>query len=199
MRDLGRSRAAVGRADTASDEIERTLWLALSADHAVAGRAVLVGGSAVNLYTGSYRPTDVDMCARLDDEDRRALGEVGFEHLQGDHFAYTFADGQRWLLEFPESSVDGEVSEIELDAKETVYVISLESLVVDRVTQATDGFAVTFDEAVRLCVAVYPDADWQLVEADLRHRDGLRPTLRLAATYKAVMEAVADLRRNPRR
>jgi hypothetical protein len=197
MRDLDRSRAALARADSATDEIERTLWLAKGADHALNGRPVLVGGAAVNLYTGLYQPTDVDMCARLDNEDRLALVQVGFDGLRGDHFRYTFTDGQAWLLEFPEAVVDGDVGEIELDSEERVRVITLESLIVDRVTQATDGGGVTLDEAVRLCVAVYDDADWKKVEADIRVRDQLRPRLGLDATYRRVIARVIQIGEGP--
>lgn len=100
------------RADGSGGEIERSLWLALAADYAIKRRAVLVGGAAVNLHTGSYRPTAVDMCAYLDVADRESMRAVGFENLQGDHFAYTFGDGEHWLIGFPDSQVDGDVEEV---------------------------------------------------------------------------------------
>ena len=133
----------------------------------------------MNLYTGSYRPTDVDMCAFLDDVDRETLKELGFAHLQGDHFAYTFPDGQRWWLEFPSHRVDGEVVRMPLDEEETLEVISLESLILDRVLQATDDTDITFDEAVRLCLAVLEDADWERVETQVAQRDSVAPRLRI--------------------
>jgi len=42
--------------------------LAKAADRAIGGKAVLVGGAAVNLHTGSYRPTDVDLRRRHEAE-----------------------------------------------------------------------------------------------------------------------------------
>lgn len=188
MRNPGRAKAALERAEKETDEIDRSLWLAKAADHAIEGRAVLVGGAAVNLHTKSYRPTDVDMCAYLDEDDRRALQEAGFDHLQGDHFGYEFEDGEKWLIEFPSSQVDGDVTSIVLDNDEILEVISLESLIVDRVLQATDGTKVTFIEAVRLCVAVFEEADWSKVGDEIGRRDELEPMLDLDSTYRRVVD-----------
>ncbi len=69
-------------AHSEKNAILRSLWLAKAADYAIKGRAVLVGGTAVNLHTGSYRPTDIDMCALLDASDRQALVELGFTNSQ---------------------------------------------------------------------------------------------------------------------
>lgn len=188
MREPDRARAALERAEGAQDEIERTLWLAKAASDAVSGRTVLVGGSAVNLHTGSYQPTDIDMCGYLDQDDREALKQAGFRHRQGDHFHYDFANGERWLLEFPSSQVDGEVTVVTLDADESLEVISLESLIVDRLLQATDGTKVTFLEAVRLCVATFDEAQWAKVDADVRQRSELEPMLDLDVTYRRAMD-----------
>jgi hypothetical protein len=186
------AKAALERAANETDEIDRSLWLAKAADHAVVERAVLVGGAAVNLYTRSYRPTDIDMCAYLDEADRQALQEAGFRHLQGDHFDYEFDDGQRWLIEFPSSQVDGDVISVVLDDHESLTVISLESLIVDRALQATDGTRVTFTEAVRLCVAVFEDADWTKVDDEIRQRNELEPMLDLDPTYRLVVDETGE-------
>jgi hypothetical protein len=177
LKKLERAEKALRQAAAEPDEIRRSLWLARAADLAVKANAVLVGGAAVNLHTGSYRPTDVDMCAYLDRADRASLTSLGFRYLQGDHFSYTFPDGERWLLEFPYSQVDGSVSVIELGNSETLNVISVESLIIDRVQQATDGAAGTFDEAVRLCVAVFRRADWPTVQREIEKRDSAGPLL----------------------
>jgi len=189
LRNAQKATKALERAEQQTDEIDRSLWLAKAADHAIRGHAVLVGGAAVNLHTGSYRPTDVDMCAYLDEDDRQVLMNLGFEHIQGDHFAFTFGDGERWLIEFPDSQVDGEVMHVKLDDDETLEVISLESLIVDRSLQATDGTQVTFDEAVRLCVAIFEYPNWALVETDIMERDRLQPSLRLSDTYERIVAA----------
>jgi hypothetical protein len=147
----------------------------------------------VNLHTGSYRPTDVDMCAFLDQNDREALEELGFLHLQGDHFEYTFADGERWLLEFPDRVVDGQISRIALDDQEILEVIRLESLIIDRVVQATDKTSTTFDEAVRLCVAVFEKTDWAWVDREIKRRDSNEPGLGLGDVYAKVMSRTKAL------
>lgn len=68
----------------------------------------------------------------------------------GRPFPHRFSDGEEWLVEFPDSQVDGEVVRIALDPGIELSVISPESLIVDRVLQATDGTCVTRDEAERL-------------------------------------------------
>ena len=147
----------------------------------------------MNLHTGSYRPTDVDMCAFLDQKDWEALEELGFRHLQGDHFEYTFADGERWLLEFPDRVVDGQTSWIALDDQEFLEVIRLESLIVDRVGQATDKTSTTFDEAVRLCVAVFEKTDWAWVDREIKRRDRNEPALGFGDVYAQVISRTKAL------
>jgi hypothetical protein len=193
LKKVDRAKKALRRAAAESDEIRRSLWLARTADLAIKANAVLVGGAAVNLHTGSYRPTDIDMCAYLDRADRQSLTDLGFRHLQGDHFEYTFPDGERWLLEFPDSQVDGSVSVIDLGDSEILNVISLESLIIDRVLQATDGTAGTFDEAVRLCVAAFRRADWPEVQREIEKRDSAETLLELRQTYTRVLQRTRTL------
>lgn len=191
MRQSNKARSALEAAQSADkNAILRSLWLAKAADYGIKGRAVLVGGTAVNLHTGSYRPTDIDMCALLDASDRQALVELGFTISQGDHFEYRFADGELWLLEFPDSQVDGDIDLIALSSEDQLAVIRQESLIVDRLLQATDGTEITFQEAVRLCAVVYSSTNWSWVEGEIGRRDSLEPRLQLAATYARVIEEV---------
>lgn len=190
MRRPDKARTALVRAEQETDDIERSVWFAKAADHAISDRAVLVGGTAVNLHTRLYHPTDVDMCAYLEKADRQALEELGFENTQGDHFRYTFEDGRIMLLEFPSRRVDGGVMQIALDDDEPLTVIDRESLVVDRIEQATDGTQVTFDEAVRYCYAVAGEVDWSRVEEEITKRDQASPLLKLARTYERVLHEV---------
>lgn len=191
MRQSDKARSALEAAQFADkNAILRSLWLAKAADYGIKGRAVLVGGTAVNLHTGSYRPTDIDMCALLDASDRQALVELGFINSQGDHFEYRFADGELWLLEFPDSQVDGDVDLIALSSEDQLAVIRKESLIVDRLFQATDGTEIMFQEAVRLCAVVYASTNWSWVESEIGRRDSLEPGLQLAATLARVMEEV---------
>lgn len=187
MRDVEAARRALDRAEEATDEIDRSVWLAKAADHAISRGAVLVGGAAVNLHTAVYKPTDVDLCAYLDEEDRTELDRLGFKRLQGDHFLYTFRDGEKWPVEFPDSVVDGDVMHVSLDTDEVLVVISTESLVLDRIRQATDRTDVTLDEAVRLCRAVKDTADWSWIEAKVNEESRRAPLLRLRETYEEVL------------
>lgn len=175
------------------DAVLRSLWLAKAADYGIKDRAVLVGGAAVNLHTGSYRPTGVDMCAFLDGSDRQTLVELGFSNSQGDHFEYQFEDGELWLLEFPDSQVDGDVSMIQLSDEDTLAVISRESLIVDRLLQATDGTTITFEEAVRLCVVTYRTTNWSWVSTEIGRRDSLEPGLGLSDVFDRVLHKVRSL------
>lgn len=193
MRDLARAREALSAAEQASAETERSVWLAKAADYAIVDHAVLVGGAAVNLHTQSYRPTDVDLCAYLDAGDREALIEIGFTQSHGDHFKYEMPDGEIWLLEFPDTRVDGTTMQVRLSPTDELTVITVESLVVDRIDQATDGSGTTFDEAVRLCLAVLGTADWPEVERQLGGRHILQPYTKIIPTYERVMEAVRRL------
>lgn len=197
MRNLQGAKAALDRAENEPNELDRSLWLARAASHAIEGRAVLVGGAAVNLHTQSYRPTDVDMCAYLDEADRQALEEVGFQRLQGDHFSFQLADGEQWLIEFPSSQVDGDVTLVVLEGDETLDVISLESLIVDRVLQATDGTGVAFDEALRLMVSVFDHADWARVDHEIGERDRLAPKMRIQPTFTRLVEQARSLLADP--
>jgi hypothetical protein len=193
VRNPERAKHALERAELANDEIERSLWLVKAADHGIAGSATLVGGAAVNLHTGSYVPTDVDICAYLDEADRASLRALGFRHIQGDHFEFTFPDGETWPIEFPDSRLDGTVMSIRLDPEETLDVISLESLIVDRLLQATDGNRVTFDEAVRLVAATITRADWDTVEEDVNRRETAGLISGLTKVKQDVLERVRQL------
>lgn len=170
-----------------SDDIDRSVWLAKAADHAISRDAVLVGGAAVNLHTVVYKPTHVDLCAYLGEEDRTELDRLGSRHLQGDHFLYTFRDGEKWPVEFPDSVEDGDVMHVSLSADEVLTVISTESLVLDRIRQATDRTDVTFDEAVRLCRAVRQTANWAAIESQINEEHRQAPPLRLRETYQRVL------------
>jgi hypothetical protein len=191
VRDIEAAKRALERAERATEEVDRSVWLAKAADHAISRDAVLVGGTAVNLHTAVYKPTDVDLCAYLDEDDRTELDRLGFKHLHGDHFLYTVPDGEKWPVEFPDSVVDGDVMHVLLDAGEELTVISTESLVLDRVRQATDRTNVMFNEAVRLCRAVKGTADWALIEDRVSEEDRRAPLLRLRATFEQVMAKAA--------
>lgn len=163
-------RVELDRANTEPDPTKRRLWLIAAIDAIIARPVFLVGGVAVDLHTGSYRPTDIDLVGVVSRRDRDALVTAGFVESGGRHLQWQYPDGHADLVEFPESVLDGDFEQIRLSDTAAINVITAESLVVDRIHQATDGTNVTFDDAVRLVTAVSDRVDWPAVAHDLRSR-----------------------------
>ena len=159
--------AELGRADREEDPALRRLWLVAAVDTIVARPVFLVGGAAVDLHTGSYGPTDVDLVGVVTSEDREALVRAGFVETGGRHLRWDYRDGTSEFVEFPASNLGGSFEQIQLSDTVTMSVITVESLVVDRIVQATDGTDVTFDEARRLIVAASDRVDWPAVVAEI--------------------------------
>lgn len=157
-------------AEREHDPMVRRLWLVAAVQAIVPRPIFLVGGSAVDLHTGGYRPTDIDLVGAVGAADRAALIDVGFLESGGRHLKWMFSDGSTELIEFPESQLDGTFERIALSEDIAINVITVESLIVDRIHQATDGTSVTFDEAVRLVIAVGDRADWAAIASDLASR-----------------------------
>ena len=168
----------------------RRLWLVAAVQAIVGHPVVLVGGAAVDLHTGGYNPTDIDLVGAVTSDDRQALEDAGFDRIGSRYFRWGFPDGSHELVEFPDSVLDGELVQLELDGGVAVNVISLESLVVDRLLQATDRSMVTFEEAVRLVAAVVGEVDWRWVADDIRARPLRQPIERFAR--KAILEVGAN-------
>lgn len=175
-------RAELMRADGESDRSLRRLWLVAAIDAIVPRPVFLVGGAAVDLHTGRYQPTDVDLVGVVTAEDRSALVAAGFVETGGRHLQWDYPDGTNELVEFPGSTLDGSFEQIQLSDTVRMNVISVESLVVDRIVQATDSTGVTFDEALRLIVATADRVDWVAVVAEI---DANPETPYLGSTGKA--------------
>ncbi|MCG6963588.1 MAG: hypothetical protein LJE95_10015 [Acidobacteria bacterium] len=93
-------------------------------------KPVLVGGAAVELYTGGACTTDdIDMVGSITPNVETALSEVGFER-QGRHWVH---EGAQVFVEFPNSTleVDERAEWHELEGQR-VWIISAEDLLVDR-------------------------------------------------------------------
>lgn len=158
----------LARADRESDPSLRRLWLVAAIDAIVARPVFLVGGAAVDLHTGRYQPTDVDIVGVVTSADRRALVDAGFVETGGRHLRWDYVDGTNEFVEFPGSTLDGTFERIQLSDSVAMNVITVESLVVDRIVQATDGTDVTFDEALRLIVATTDRVDWSAVANEIK-------------------------------
>ena len=164
--DLDELRARAAAA--APWSIERTLWVVALIDAVLTQDVILIGGAAHNLYTGDYRPTDIDLAAPdVDRSTFRALTAAGFTDLGPGHrhIGLLLDDEEPPLLvEFPTSGSDIEATTtVQLTDEVAVQVISLEDLVVDRLIQATDRTRVTFEDAVALTVAAFDEIAWPTV------------------------------------
>jgi hypothetical protein len=76
-----------------------------------------------------------------------------------------------------------------------ISIIAVTDLMMDRLTQATDGIGVTRDEAVQLAVAAHDRIDWDAVEgraANAAHSEAFLWGLpELAAELRRLAEAAA--------
>lgn len=155
-------RAAV---EPAHSTVRKLLTAAAFATAGLDG-AVLVGGTAAELHTGSYRPTDIDLVGFRKPGYTRSLEDLQFKR-EGRHWLYSFDDGEILAIEVPADRLAAFATEppqvIDLGPGE-LAVISLNDLMMDRLLQATGGEPVTFDEAVRLGVAAYERIDWASLE-----------------------------------
>ncbi|MDK1038988.1 MAG: hypothetical protein QGD91_08715 [Actinomycetota bacterium] len=155
-------------ASAESGSIERTLWITALVSEVLDRRVVLIGGAAHNLYTGEYRPTDIDLAATgVGRSEFETLAKHGFidRGIGHRHIELHLRDSEPpELVEFPTDLTDIDSTDtVRLAEGVAVEVISLSDLVVDRLIQATDGTPVTFDDAVALLVATSSEVDWTTV------------------------------------
>lgn len=148
--------------------MERHLFVVAAVESILDRSVVLVGGAAVNVVTGTYYPTDLDLVAAVNAEDRRMLVAGGFEWagVGHRHLSTTMPDGEVILVEFSDSELDAVFppERIEIEPGISVSIISLNDLVMDRLKQATDGTLVTLDAAIDLAAAAYASIDWDWLE-----------------------------------
>ena len=93
---------------------------------------ILVGGAAVELYTGgAYSTSDLDFVGSLSPSAESELESAGFRKI-GRHWAHEEA---RVFLEFPGTQLDEGAGSVDLQiAGCTVRVIAPEALIVDRLS-----------------------------------------------------------------
>jgi hypothetical protein len=172
---------------------ERKLLTAAAFSEAALENAVLVGGTAVELHTGSYRPTDIDLVGYTRSGSDATLVELGFAR-NGRHWLFTFNDGETIAIEVPGDRLDDYALEtpspIDL-ALGRLAVIGLNDLMMDRLLQATGGELVTMEEAVRLAVAAYERIDWEGLSArsGAAAQDGTLARAALPAVLASVRNA----------
>lgn len=174
--------------DAPADSAERILFTVAAFDGLVDDDVVLVGGGAQVTHTGVGRLTDIDLVGVLGDDDERRLEAAGFRR-QERHWVYA-TDRGAVAVELPGSALGPEET-FELVAVDgaVVRVIAATDLMMDRLLQATDGTAVTHDEAAALATAAGDRIDWEALAARAR---------RLVATSDRLArlpDLVAELRR----
>ena len=181
------ARRALEAAEQADDPSVRRLWLVAAIEAIISRSVVIVGGAAVDFHTGGYQATDVDLVGVVSKADRQALIDAGFEIVGSRYLSWSFRTGNPQLVEFPDGVLDGTLIQVVLDSGVAVNVISLESLVIDRLEQATDKTLVTFEEAVRLVAATGDRIDWSLVAGAISQRP-LRGVIEIVAN-RVLIEA----------
>ena len=179
----------------AKGSTRRKLLTAAAFAAAALDDAVLVGGTAVELHTGSYRPTDIDLVGYRRRGYSARLQGLGFEK-SGRHWLLEFGDGETLAIEVPDDRLGDFAVEppmiVDLEPG-TLAVISLNDLMMDRLLQATGGESVTLEEATRLAVASYPEIGW----AELVERAAGAAAARSSAG-EALPDVLATVRRRAR-
>jgi hypothetical protein len=179
----GQASHALERAEEATEPALQRLWVVAAIEATLDTRLVIIGGVAVDLHTGTYCPTDVDVIGSLSKADRRQLHEAGFVEYGSRHVAWSPRSGPPVLVEFPSSTLDADYDLIELEAGVTVAVIDLRGLLIDRLLQATHPNSVSFDDAVALVAAVSDEVDWTSLATEVNARPD--------ATYLGLSEVTA--------
>lgn len=172
---------------------ERKILTAAAFSEAALENAILVGGTAVELHTGSYRPTDIDLVGDPRPGSDATLVGLGFAR-NGRHWLFTFNDGETLAIEVPGDRLDDYAREAPrpIDpALGRLAVIGLNDLMMDRLLQATGGERVTTEEAVRLAVAAYERIDWEGLSArsSAAAHDGTLAGAALPAVLASVRKA----------
>jgi len=148
------------------DSPARALLVTAAVSAAVGAEYVLVGESAVNVHTGVYRPTDLDLVGPLGPAVDRAMGSLGF--ARRGRYLVLESEGQEIVLDLPEDTLFDLAADlperVEVATGVTAAVLSATDLMMDRILQATDGTAVTMEEALTLAVGAYKRIDWPDLE-----------------------------------
>lgn len=123
---------------------------------------VLVGGSAVSLYTrGSYSTVDIDFKSEDVEQYKELMNELGYQR-KGKDFYQPMLDS---YVEFPSGPMEDSWDRVrEIIVKETnlpIYVVGYEDLILDRVM----SYNATNDQgsrewALRMMGVLYEHIDW---------------------------------------
>ena len=173
------------------DSAERVLYAAAAFDALTVADLVLVGGAAQLTHTGIGRLTDIDLVGVVTAEDEAQIQAAGFRR-DGRHWVYEVG-GVAIGVEVPGDRLLGDEEPELVDLGEiSIAIISVTDLMMDRLVQATDGTAITYDEASQLAVAAGDRIDWDRVEERAARAGSTEPFLveisRLAITMRGLAE-----------
>lgn len=145
--------------------LEQQLWVAgiiseAFREHRV--RPVVVGGAAVEFYTlGNYTTKDIDLIVEDPEFIRETMLGLGFCN---DHGTWFLPDNPGIIVEFPKGPLAGDWKKIQpviLPTGHTVYLLSLEDLLLDR-SLAAKYWGDGSEEWVRYMMAAhYDEIDWK--------------------------------------
>ena len=163
-------------------EFEAALRLFAQASERIKARGwqapILVGGGAVELYSGSGITTgDFDIVTARQEEFEQALRDLGFERPTGVGQAL-----RGWIhpslqlgFEVVSSSLMGGMAErdrvqlIDLGPDGEIAIVAVEDIIADRMGQYASGSAPEMLEQARRLFALHGDADLDYMERRIRY------------------------------
>ena len=158
-------------------EFEAALRLLARASEAMVARGlrrpVLVGGAAVELYTGSGITTgDFDLATGRQDAFEEELQRVGF--VKATTRGWVHPDLTLGFEVVSSTLLDGmaereRVRRITLEPDGTIEVLSVEDMIADRVGQYASGTARDRLDQARALFALFPDVDRAYLEKRIRY------------------------------
>jgi predicted nucleotidyltransferase len=197
-----KARALLDRAARERERLKRHLLVAAALREVLSKDPIVVGGTAEEYWTAAeYHPTDLDLCAELNQEDRSSLRRFGFR-MFGRHWQHPRI---QVAIEFPDARIDGDESrtaEVNVGGGRA-RIIGLEDLYVDRLTQSTvtDHQGIEFQSALAVAAAGHDAIDWTYVRSRLKAISEDDPALgehlrrNDARIRRRVRRALADLDR----
>lgn len=168
--NISKARRLLEQAAAEPDRIQRHLMIAALVGQIISSDPIVVGGLAEDYYTNDrYKPTDLDLCAHIGEQDEERLREFGFER-EGRHW---YQAQTRVAVEFPDDRIDGDESRVEtIEFDEGIArIIGMDDLYLDRLRQATmtesEG-GIAFVGAVAIAAARFEDLDWKYIRRRIR-------------------------------
>jgi hypothetical protein len=162
---ISNARDLLRKAERAKSGLRQNLLLAAALSEVLTPPPVVVGGTAEEFWGGhQYHETDLDLVGYLNSEGRTALLALGFQR----HGREWTRRGTPFVVEFPDTRIDGDVDRIEVTriGGRLVRIIGLDDLYVDRLKQATTNAPeedIHFHSALAVAASRYDDINWKYV------------------------------------